>query len=96
MSSVLYAMSDPIRLYLVNVIHRTGERSCGDIAVLVLKFTLSHHIRTLREYGVVLSLYKAHNASAPSVPKISTSGSPSFQDGSLYEIRRGRAVASHY
>lgn len=53
LSSVLYALSDPIRLYLVDVIHKTGERRCGDIAVPVVKSTLSHHIRTLRESGVV-------------------------------------------
>ncbi|AIQ11497.1 ArsR/SmtB family transcription factor [Paenibacillus durus] len=53
LSSVLYALSDPIRLYLVDVIHKSGERRCGDIAVPVVKSTLSHHYRTLREAGIL-------------------------------------------
>ncbi|BCG57519.1 ArsR/SmtB family transcription factor [Paenibacillus sp. URB8-2] len=53
LSSVLYALSDPIRLYLVDVIYKSGERRCGDIVVPVVKSTLSHHYRTLREAGIV-------------------------------------------
>jgi DNA-binding transcriptional ArsR family regulator len=53
LSSVLYALSDPVRLYLLSIIYKTGERTCGDIDVPVVKSTLSHHIRTLREAGVI-------------------------------------------
>lgn len=53
LSSVLYALSDPIRLYIVSEIYKAGERSCGDVEVPIVKSTLSHHIRTLREAGVV-------------------------------------------
>ncbi|WP_379132057.1 ArsR/SmtB family transcription factor [Paenibacillus sp. sgz500958] len=53
LSSVLYALSDPIRLYLVDVIQKTGERRCGDIVVPIVKSTLSHHYRTLREAGIL-------------------------------------------
>jgi DNA-binding transcriptional ArsR family regulator len=53
LSSVLYALSDPIRLHLVAIIYQTGERTCGDIDVPVVKSTVSHHARTLREAGVV-------------------------------------------
>lgn len=53
LSSVLYALSDPIRLHLVAEIYKVGERTCGDINVPVVKSTLSHHARTLREAGVI-------------------------------------------
>ncbi|RKP56822.1 transcriptional regulator [Cohnella endophytica] len=53
LSSVLYALSDPVRLFIISEIQRSGERSCGEIDVPVVKSTLSHHSRTLREAGVV-------------------------------------------
>jgi DNA-binding transcriptional ArsR family regulator len=53
LSSVLYALSDPVRLYILNELHKAGERTCGDIEVPVVKSTLSHHARTLREAGIV-------------------------------------------
>ncbi|WP_239614596.1 ArsR/SmtB family transcription factor [Cohnella mopanensis] len=53
LSSVLYALSDPVRLFIVSEIRRLGERSCGDIDVPVVKSTMSHHARTLREAGVL-------------------------------------------
>lgn len=53
LSSVLYALSDPLRLEIVAQLHRTMERSCGEFDVPIAKSTMSHHIRTLRESGVV-------------------------------------------
>ncbi|MGG4494912.1 ArsR/SmtB family transcription factor [Brevibacillus reuszeri] len=53
LSSVLYALSDPVRLYIVSEIKKAGERTCGDISVPVAKSTLSHHARCLREAGIV-------------------------------------------
>lgn len=53
LSSVLYALSDPIRLYILSELYKTGEHTCGGMEVPVVKSTLSHHIRTLREAGVV-------------------------------------------
>lgn len=53
LSSVLYALSDPIRLSVVAEIRRRGEQACNSFDVPVAKSTLSHHARTLREAGVV-------------------------------------------
>ncbi|OXM83633.1 ArsR/SmtB family transcription factor [Paenibacillus rigui] len=53
LSSVLYALSDPIRLGIISVLAQTGEQPCNYFCVPVAKSTLSHHIRTLREAGVV-------------------------------------------
>ena len=52
-SAVLYALSDPVRLLVASDIRRSGELTCGYIDVPVVKSTLSHRIRTLREAGVV-------------------------------------------
>jgi DNA-binding transcriptional ArsR family regulator len=53
LSTVLYALSDPIRLLIVSELHKGCERACGDFEVPVVKSTMSHHARTLREAGVV-------------------------------------------
>jgi DNA-binding transcriptional ArsR family regulator len=48
LSSVLYALSDPVRLSIVSELHKQGERTCGGIDVSVVKSTMSHHVRTMR------------------------------------------------
>ncbi|GAA3404842.1 ArsR/SmtB family transcription factor [Paenibacillus hodogayensis] len=53
LSSVLNALSDPIRLLIASEIRKSYEPTCGTIDVPVVKSTLSHHTRTLREAGVV-------------------------------------------
>ncbi|GGG12353.1 transcriptional regulator [Paenibacillus albidus] len=51
--SVLQALSDPIRLQIVQDIAARGEQPCNNFNVPVAKSTMTHHIRTLREAGVV-------------------------------------------
>ncbi|MBJ6361709.1 ArsR/SmtB family transcription factor [Paenibacillus sp. GCM10012307] len=53
LSTVLYALSDPIRLLIVSKLRNGEERSCGDFELPVVKSTASHHLRTLRESGVI-------------------------------------------
>lgn len=53
LSTVLYALSDPIRLLIVSELRDVSERACGDFEVPVVKSTMSHHARTLRESGIV-------------------------------------------
>lgn len=55
LASVLYALSDPIRLHIVSQIRNEGESPCNAFQVPVAKSTLSHHLRTLRESGVVFT-----------------------------------------
>lgn len=50
---VLYALSDPIRLTIVKRLYECGEQSCAVFEDLGLKSNLSHHYRTLREYGII-------------------------------------------
>jgi len=53
LTSVLHALSDPIRLSIIQEIAQHGEQSCSCFTAPVAKSTLSHHTRTLREAGVV-------------------------------------------
>ncbi|MEV5028768.1 ArsR/SmtB family transcription factor [Paenibacillus sp. LPE1-1-1.1] len=53
LTSVLYALSDPIRLRIVTTIVRSGEQPCGHFDIPVVKSTMTHHVRTLREAGVL-------------------------------------------
>ncbi len=55
LTSVLYALSDPIRLHIISQILSEGESPCNAFQVPVAKSTLSHHLRTLRESGVVFT-----------------------------------------
>jgi DNA-binding transcriptional ArsR family regulator len=50
---VLHALSDPVRLQLVEVLDEAdGALACVDLLLPVSKSTGSHHLRVLREAGV--------------------------------------------
>ena len=51
--SVLYALGDPVRLEIVKQLAQKGELSCTALAMPIAKSTLSHHIKVLRESGVL-------------------------------------------
>jgi len=51
--TVLQALSDPVRLRIVRLLDATGEGSCTTLDVPVKHSTVSHHLRTLRESGVL-------------------------------------------
>ncbi|SDY67955.1 DNA-binding transcriptional regulator, ArsR family [Amycolatopsis xylanica] len=52
--AVLQALADPVRLKMVRQLaERDGEISCSGFDVAVTKSTLTHHLRTLREAGVI-------------------------------------------
>ncbi len=53
LSAVLYALSDPTRLRIVQQLASAGERACGELSIPLAKATLSHHLRVLREAGVI-------------------------------------------
>lgn len=53
LSTVLHALSDPVRLGIVVEASRTGEQPCSYFQAPVVKSTRSHHMRTLREAGVI-------------------------------------------
>lgn len=56
---VLAALADPARLATVRTLARVGESACGriqhDAALVVSKSTMSHHLRILREAGIIAS-----------------------------------------
>jgi DNA-binding transcriptional ArsR family regulator len=54
--TVLQALSDPVRLDIVRQLARCperGELSCGQLDLTVGKSTVSHHVRTLHQAGVI-------------------------------------------
>ena len=53
LTRVLAALSDPIRLAIVATLARTGERGWSEFELPVGKSTLSHHLKVLREAGVI-------------------------------------------
>lgn len=59
--TVLTALADPNRLAFVRTLAVHGSRGCTKTAALagltLSKSTLSHHIRTLREAGVLTAWY---------------------------------------
>ncbi|MGH9125484.1 MAG: ArsR/SmtB family transcription factor [Acidimicrobiales bacterium] len=54
LTSVLHALSDPVRLALVRELYGCDtERTCGSFDVPISKSTATHHWRVLRDAGVV-------------------------------------------
>jgi DNA-binding transcriptional ArsR family regulator len=52
--AVLHALSDPVRLRIVaRLAAEGGERPCGALDLPVTKSTTSHHLKVLREAGVI-------------------------------------------
>ena len=53
--SVLHALADPVRLRIVRELARIGcdGIACGAIDLPVTKSTRTHHLRILREAGVI-------------------------------------------
>ena len=50
---VLYALSDPARLLIVQSLAIKGAQTCGALSLPVAKSTASHHFRVLREAGII-------------------------------------------
>ena len=53
LAAVLHALSDPIRLRIVQALAGGAELSCGGFDLPITKSTCSHHFRVLREAGVI-------------------------------------------
>jgi DNA-binding transcriptional ArsR family regulator len=52
--TVLQALGDPVRLQIVRILaHTDGEMACHELPIPVSKSTGSHHLKVLREAGVV-------------------------------------------
>ncbi|MBB5122047.1 ArsR family transcriptional regulator [Streptomyces eurocidicus] len=51
--TVLQALADPVRLQIVRLLSRQGTAACGELDVPVKRSTVSHHLRTLRETGLL-------------------------------------------
>lgn len=62
-TTVLRALADPVRLELVRQLRASDVPiACGTFDVTVAKNTLSHHFKTLREAGVIVTHRKGTQA----------------------------------
>lgn len=52
LTSVLAALSDPVRITIVRALAAQGEMACGTLDLEVSNATRSHHFRVLREAGI--------------------------------------------
>jgi len=50
---VLYALGDPTRLAIVSKLAECEGLSCGDVCCTIPRSTLTHHLKILREAGLV-------------------------------------------
>ncbi len=53
LTRVLYALSDPARLSIVQSLATKGAQTCGALSLPMAKSTASHHFRVLREAGII-------------------------------------------
>ena len=53
LDAILGALSDPIRRDVLRRIANEGALYCGDLSYDVVKSTMSHHFRVLRESGLM-------------------------------------------
>jgi DNA-binding transcriptional ArsR family regulator len=61
LESVLHALSDPMRLQVVQFLaglDKGEEAPCSVIELAVSKSTTTHHFRVLREAGVISQVYR--------------------------------------
>ncbi|MDR3567732.1 MAG: helix-turn-helix domain-containing protein [Syntrophobacteraceae bacterium] len=61
LSGVLHALSDPVRLEIVQKLARSGQISCGCFGLTMPKSSLSHHFKVLRSSGVVATRREGKN-----------------------------------
>ena len=55
LAGVLYALGDPNRLEIVQLLAKQGEQPCNAFDCNLAKSTISHHFKILRESGVIHS-----------------------------------------
>ena len=55
LTDVLHALSDPVRLEIVQLLAEHEQLSCGRLEVSVSKSTLTHHLRVLRDAGLTIT-----------------------------------------
>ncbi|MEM9137902.1 MAG: helix-turn-helix transcriptional regulator [Cyanobacteria bacterium P01_F01_bin.42] len=55
LAGVLYALGDPVRLEIVQLLAAGGEHPCSAFNCGLAKSTVSHHFKILRESGVIFS-----------------------------------------
>lgn len=55
LTGVLYALGDPARIEIVELLAKQGDQPCSAFSCDLAKSTVSHHFKILRESGVIYS-----------------------------------------
>jgi DNA-binding transcriptional ArsR family regulator len=53
LSVLFYALSDPVRIEIIQILLEQDEISCGKCKSSLSKSTMSHHFKVLREAGLI-------------------------------------------
>lgn len=53
LTDILHALSDEKRLEIIIQLHNKGEQNCADFDYLMPKSTLTHHLKVLRDAGII-------------------------------------------
>ncbi|MDR3606624.1 MAG: helix-turn-helix transcriptional regulator [Oligoflexia bacterium] len=53
LSSLFYALGDPVRLKIVQTLIEQNEISCGECKSPLSKSTMSHHFKVLQQVGLI-------------------------------------------
>ncbi len=55
LENILYALSDPVRLSVVQQLEERGEMTCGEFNCVGQKgkSTMTHHFKVLRDAGII-------------------------------------------
>lgn len=53
LENILFALGNPLRLEIVQILASQGEQACGLLRKDVAKSTMTHHWRVLRDSGVI-------------------------------------------
>ncbi|WP_194908660.1 ArsR/SmtB family transcription factor [Catenulispora rubra] len=66
LAAAMHALSDPLRLQIVDLLAREGETECSAIysALGISKSNASHHFRILRESGLIWRSHQGRQQSA--------------------------------
>jgi DNA-binding transcriptional ArsR family regulator len=99
LASVMHALADPSRLRTVSALAETSELCCSDLGALpgsagLAKSTRSHHLRVLREAGVIRTRYDGQRKLVSLRREDLDARFPGLLDAVLAGARSGMAIAA--
>lgn len=96
LETVLYALSDPVRLSIVQQLENKGEMTCGEFCSGANKgkSTMTHHFKVLRDSGVIHTRVEGREHFTTLRRKDLDSRFPGLLDAVLNAAKAGKRKAS--